>query len=644
MATYNVHAGHNFKVPGAGGCFSETSEARNVKNLVISKLRSLGHTVYDCTDEVGTTSNANLANIVKKCNAHRVDLDISIHFNAFNGKAHGSEVFQYNSNTSSVCNAILNAICALGFTRRGVKDGTGLYVIRNTISPAILIECCFCDNSGDAAKYKAETMATAIVKGITGKTVGSSGGSSGSSSSSSSSGEMYRIRKSWGDVKSQVGAYRNLESAKQQCPKGYNVYNSKGVCVYSNGGASTTTTEQMYRIRKSWDDVKSQVGAYRNLESAKQQCPAGYNVYDNSGKCVYSNPSVANEQMYRVRKTWADAKSQLGAYKNLDNAKTNCPAGYNVYDKDGKCVYSNTASSGSSTTTTTTKLYRIRKTWADAKSQLGAYQILDNAKQNCPAGYSVFDWNGKVVYTPSTSTTTPSKPAEENKPTTPTTPEPEVPNISPLEGMDHDAFIAYVGNIAREDMKASGILASVVIAQAILESGWGQSELSLKANNLFGMKANLSGNTWDSCWDGDIYAKKSPEDDGKGNITQVLSDFRAYDNPKLSIMDHSDYFCGAMNGNKLRYEGLMGETDYKTAVQIIKDGGYATDSKYVDKLCNLIEEYNLDTYDYIDDPVDMDDIKDDINNINEKIGSIQNILNTILEIVNKILGFFNKSK
>ena len=589
MATYNVHAGHNFKVPGAGGCFSETSEARNVKNLVISKLRSLGHTVYDCTDEVGTTSNANLANIVKKCNAHRVDLDISIHFNAFNGKAHGSEVFQYNSNTSSVCNAILNAICALGFTRRGVKDGTGLYVIRNTISPAILIECCFCDNSGDAAKYKAETMATAIVKGITGKTVGSSGGSSGSSSSSSSSGEMYRIRKSWGDV-------------------------------------------------------KSQVGAYRNLESAKQQCPAGYNVYDNSGKCVYSNPSVANEQMYRVRKTWADAKSQLGAYKNLDNAKTNCPAGYNVYDKDGKCVYSNTASSGGSTTTTTTKLYRIRKTWADAKSQLGAYQILDNAKQNCPAGYSVFDWNGKVVNTPSTSTTTPNKPVEENKPTTPTTPEPEVPNISPLEGMDHDAFIAYVGNIAREDMKASGILASVVIAQAILESGWGQSELSLKANNLFGMKANLSGNTWDSCWDGDIYAKKSPEDDGKGNITQVLSDFRAYDNPKLSIMDHSDYFCGAMNGNKLRYEGLMGETDYKTAVQIIKDGGYATDSKYVDKLCNLIEEYNLDTYDYIEDPVDMDDIKDDINNINEKIGSIQNILNSILEIVNKILGFFNKNK
>lgn len=580
MATYNVHAGHNFKVPGAGGCFSETSEDRKVKDLVISKLRSLGHTVYDCTDDAGTTVNANLANIVRKCNAHRVDLDISIHFNAFNGQAHGTEVFQYDGQTSSVSNAILNAICALGFTKRGVKNGAHLYVIRNTISPAILIECCFCDNAGDAAKYNAESMATAIVKGITGKTVGSSGSSSGGSSSSSG---------------------------------------------------------QMYRIRKSWSDVKSQVGAYRNLESAKSECPVGYNVYDKDGKCVYSNPAKEEEQMYRVRKTWADVKSQLGAYRDLNNAKTNCPVGYTVFDKDGKAVYVN------SSTTTTTKYYRVRKTWTDAKSQLGAYQILDNAKQNCPVGYTVFDWNGKAVYTP---TSEPEKPTDDgednNKPTTPE--EPPVENISPLEGMDHDAFIAYVGNIAKADMKSSGILASIVIAQAILESSWGQSELSLKANNLFGMKANLSGNTWDSCWDGDIYAKKSPEDDGNGNITEVLSDFRAYDSPTLSIMDHSDYLCGAKNGDKLRYEGLFGETDYRTAAQIIKDGGYATDSKYVDKLCNIIEEYNLDSYDYELDPSDIEDIKDDVSEIKDSVGIIRGIVEAILNVVNTILGFFTKKK
>lgn len=169
---FNVHGGHNFIVPGAGGCFSETSEDRKVKDLVISKLRSLGHTVYDCTDDAGRTAKQNLANIVAKCNAHSVDLDISIHFNAFNGTAHGTEVWQYSNKTSTYATNIVNSLAALGFTKRGVKKSTGLYVLRNTKSKAILIECCFCDNGEDAKIYTAEKVATAIVKGITGKTVG----------------------------------------------------------------------------------------------------------------------------------------------------------------------------------------------------------------------------------------------------------------------------------------------------------------------------------------------------------------------------------------------------------------------------------------------------------------------------------------
>ena len=72
----NVHAGHNFKVPGASGIFSETSEDRKVKDLVIRKLQAAGHTVYDCTDESSGTVNGNLAAIVANCNAHAVDLSL----------------------------------------------------------------------------------------------------------------------------------------------------------------------------------------------------------------------------------------------------------------------------------------------------------------------------------------------------------------------------------------------------------------------------------------------------------------------------------------------------------------------------------------------------------------------------------------
>lgn len=185
---FNVHGGHNFIVPGAGGCFSETSEDRKVKNLVISKLRSLGHTVYDCTDDAGKTAKQNLANIVAKCNAHSVDLDISIHFNAFNGTAHGTEVWQYSNKTNTYATNIVNSLAALGFTKRGVKKSTGLYVLRKTKSKAILIECCFCDNGEDAKIYTAEKVATAIVKGITGQTVGTSTPANNSGSSTNANG------------------------------------------------------------------------------------------------------------------------------------------------------------------------------------------------------------------------------------------------------------------------------------------------------------------------------------------------------------------------------------------------------------------------------------------------------------------------
>ena len=82
MATYNVHGGHSLKCRGAKGILDEVNEDRKVKNALISIMRNAGHTAYDCTDDGGTTPSRNLKAIVSKCNAHKVDLDISIHLNA----------------------------------------------------------------------------------------------------------------------------------------------------------------------------------------------------------------------------------------------------------------------------------------------------------------------------------------------------------------------------------------------------------------------------------------------------------------------------------------------------------------------------------------------------------------------------------
>ena len=181
----NVHGGHNSHSSGAAGYLVELTEDRKVKNLVISKLKALGHTVYDCTDDAGANQSQNLRNIVTKCNAHKVDLDVSIHFNAGGGT--GTEVWVYSASSSSKSYAqkTAAAIAELGFKNRGVKYSKGLYVLKHTSSPAMLVECCFVDNQQDANRYNAEKMADAIVKGITGQTVAETPAKLATSTSSS---------------------------------------------------------------------------------------------------------------------------------------------------------------------------------------------------------------------------------------------------------------------------------------------------------------------------------------------------------------------------------------------------------------------------------------------------------------------------
>ena len=169
---------------------------------------------------------------------------------------------------------------------------------------------------------------------------------------------------------------------------------------------------------------------------------------------------------------------------------------------------------------------------------------------------------------------------------------------SALKDLSEADVIAKVGPLFTADQKKSGILASVSLAQFIQECGYGKTELAQNANNCFGMKKELSGNTWGgSTWDGtSIYTKKTKEQKPDGTEYTVTADFRKYSCVEDSVADHSAYLLGAKNGDKLRYDGLKNETDYKKAAQIIKDGGYATDVSYVSKICNIIERWELSKY------------------------------------------------
>lgn len=179
MAKYSLHGGHNNIVQGANyGGRKEHIMDRLVKDAVAAKLRALGHTVYDDTDETGSTQAQNLSNIVRNCNSHDVDLVISFHLNAYDGKANGVEVCYYDQQDLA---AKVSAQLAkdIGWKNRGARErrygNERLYVLAETKAPAILIELGFIDNDADMAKWDVDKIANSIVYALTGQRVGGSG-------------------------------------------------------------------------------------------------------------------------------------------------------------------------------------------------------------------------------------------------------------------------------------------------------------------------------------------------------------------------------------------------------------------------------------------------------------------------------------
>lgn len=218
---------------------------------------------------------------------------------------------------------------------------------------------------------------------------------------------------------------------------------------------------------------------------------------------VAPKPAPTPSNLYRVRKTWADAASQLGAFSSLDGAKSvvDQHPGYNAYDESGKQVYP----VAQPTPAPVTHMYRVRKSWADASSQIGAFSDLNNAKDLADKnpGYIVFDETGKALYqnvaeTPKEVAPTPApapaveKPAEVTPAPTPApapAPEPQPAPVVPGHPIMGEsvavaeqmaAFVETVNpsfdiEIAKAFLsvgKKYGIRGDVAFSQSIVETGY----------------------------------------------------------------------------------------------------------------------------------------------------------------------------
>ena len=152
-----INCGHTVSGAGYGatGFFKESEETRNVGHRLMDILEKNGVEIVDCTIDQANTQAEYLAAAVALANRQDLDWFISIHFNASASKqGHGVEVYTYEGRQYPDAIEVCSNLEKLGFTNRGVKEGSGLYVIRKTKAKAMLIEVCFCDNETDAELYQ----------------------------------------------------------------------------------------------------------------------------------------------------------------------------------------------------------------------------------------------------------------------------------------------------------------------------------------------------------------------------------------------------------------------------------------------------------------------------------------------------------
>lgn len=194
-------------------------------------------------------------------------------------------------------------------------------------------------------------------------------------------------------------------------------------------------------------------------------------------------------------------------------------------------------------------------------------------------------------------------------------------------------FIPTIAPLVQAENKKRGypLFSSVVIAQAIYESGWGQSIMMMKANAIFGIKATQN-------WKGKVYNSITQECyDGK-TYTNITACFRAYNTLEEGIADYFDLITKLERYRK----ATVAETPLE-CITAIKNGGYATNPKYIDTIMEIINSNNLTKYDVVENVDKIEDIAKDVikgkyGNGEERKQKLGNLYNEVQKRVNEILG------
>lgn len=156
-----------------------------------------------------------------------------------------------------------------------------------------------------------------------------------------------------------------------------------------------------------------------------------------------------------------------------------------------------------------------------------------------------------------------------------------------LVAKEHNAFIKKIAPEAIELGHQYGVLPSITIGQAILESDWGNSTLASKYNNYFGVKGTDPNNTV-------VLQTKEYTD---GQWVTINGRFRSYSDFRESMKDHALLLVNGTTWNSAQYQQVISSKDYIEAAVSLQTDGYATDPGYTTKIIHVIQKYNLMKYD-----------------------------------------------
>ena len=178
MSKIAISSGHGLYIRGASGYpvppqLDEVDEARRVVDRVAQYLANEDSLAGVFHDNTSHDQSTNLNTIVNWHNDQTRDIDVSVHFNAYNGTANGCEVFYVTQ--EELAGELVDGICAAGgFVDRGAKYNDDLKFLNSTEEGAVLIEVCFCDHTGDSERYRAdfEGICNQIAEVLVGRTLG----------------------------------------------------------------------------------------------------------------------------------------------------------------------------------------------------------------------------------------------------------------------------------------------------------------------------------------------------------------------------------------------------------------------------------------------------------------------------------------